>query len=507
MMLLSLAALAQSEEYTLVWSDEFSGNGAVASDLWFHQTQLPAGGSWYNNEQQHYTNRIENSSVANGFLKIVAKKESFTNQGFTKQYTSARLNSKFAFTYGRVDVRAKLPTGAGTWPAIWMLGKNTKEPGAYFYSQFGTTDWPASGEIDIMEHWGNNPNVIHGSLHTPSSSGATINTKTITVSQVSSTFHVYSMIWDETKIQFLVDDVAFYTYNPAVKNASTWPFDKPQYLLLNIAMGGIGGAIDPAFTESSMEIDYVRVYQKGINSSGDSQTITFPAITDKTVGDASFALAATASSNLSVAYSTISDKVTLSGSTFNILSAGRVAIKANQPGNSTFAAAPEVSQSFCIKPSKPTFSITKTSNESFTLASSASSGNRWYLDGTPIPSATSAIFTATVAGIYKVQVVVDDCASAFSDEVAVIVTGDLIKKQTIDVYPNPSTDYLNLAGINGEVSSPQLIDLTGKQYPIEFEKHPQFYQVKLNHLTHGVYLLQFKAGGVLHRIKVVKKNN
>jgi hypothetical protein len=166
-----------------------------------------------------------------------------------------------------------------------------------------------------------------------------------------------------------------------------------------------------------------------------------------------------------------------------------------------------VSQSFCIKPSKPTFSITQTSNESFTLASSASSGNQWYLDGTPIPSGTGAIFLATVAGIYKVQVVVDDCASVFSDEVAVIVTGDLVKKQTIDVYPNPSTDYLNLAGINGEVSDTQLVDLSGKQYPIEFEKHPQFYQVKLNHLTHGVYLLQFKAGGVLHRIKVVKKNN
>jgi len=507
LLLLTTATLAQSGAYTLVWSDEFSGTGAVASDLWFHQTQLPAGGNWYNNEQQHYTNRIENSSVANGFLKIVAKKESFTDQGFTKQYTSARLNSKFAFTYGRVDVRAKLPTGAGTWPAIWMLGKNTKEPGGFFASQFGTTDWPASGEVDIMEHWGNNPNVIHGSLHTPSSFGATINTKTTTISQVSTTFHVYSMIWDETKIQFLVDDVAFYTYNPTVKNASTWPFDKPQYLLLNIAMGGIGGTIDPAFTESSMEIDYVRVYQKGIISTGDPQTITFPTIADKTVGDATFALAATASSNLPVAYSTVSDKVTLSGNTVNIFSAGRVAIKANQAGNSTFRAAPEVSQSFCIKPSKPTFSITKTSNETFTLASSASSGNKWFLDGAPIPSASGAIFLATAAGTYKLQVIVDDCVSTFSDEVAVVVTGDLVNKQTVDVYPNPSTEYLNLAGINGEVSDTQLVDLAGRQYSVEFEKHPQFYQVKLNHLTHGIYLLQFKADGVLHRIKLVKNNN
>ena len=116
----------------LVWSDEFDGNGAINSANWFHQTQLPAGGSWYNNEVQHYTNRTDNSSVSNGTLKIVAKKESFNDQGHTKQYTSARLNSKFAFTYGRVEIRAKLPTGVGTWPAIWMLGKNINEDGGFW---------------------------------------------------------------------------------------------------------------------------------------------------------------------------------------------------------------------------------------------------------------------------------------------------------------------------------------------------------------------------------------
>jgi hypothetical protein len=113
-----------------------------------------------------------------------------------------------------------------------------------------------------MEHWGNNPNVIHGSLHTPSSSGATVNTRKVTIPNVSTEFHLYSMIWDSDKIQFLVDNEPFYTYLPNNKNSATWPFDKPQYLLLNIAMGGIGGAIDPNFTSSSMEIDYIRVYQK-----------------------------------------------------------------------------------------------------------------------------------------------------------------------------------------------------------------------------------------------------
>jgi beta-glucanase (GH16 family) len=106
----------------LVWSDEFSTNGAVDNVKWFHQTQLPVAGGWYNNEQQHYTNLITNSFANNGELNIVAKK-AFTDQGYTKNYTSARLNSKFAFKYGRIDVRAKVPKNQGTWPAIWLLGK------------------------------------------------------------------------------------------------------------------------------------------------------------------------------------------------------------------------------------------------------------------------------------------------------------------------------------------------------------------------------------------------
>ena len=132
--------------------------------------------SWYNGELQHYTDRIENSYVQNGHLYLVAKNETFTDQGVTKNYTSARLNSKFAFTYGRIEVRASLPIGEGTWPAIWMLGKNISEPGAYWETQgFGTTSWPACGEIDIMEHWGSDQDYVQSALHTPSSSGNTVN--------------------------------------------------------------------------------------------------------------------------------------------------------------------------------------------------------------------------------------------------------------------------------------------------------------------------------------------
>lgn len=248
----------------LVWSDEFSTNGAVNATKWHHQTQIPAGGNWYNGEVQHYTNQLVNSFVNSGFLNIVAKKEVYTSQGYTKQYTSARLNSKFAFKYGRVDVRAKLPIQSGTWPAIWTLGKNINEDGAFFDPTHGTTDWPACGEIDIMEHGitqSQPAGYIQSALHTPSSFGATTNIGGTIANNLGTDFHVYSMNWSPFQITFLLDGVAFYTYNPAVKNANNWPFDADQYLLLNIAMGGVAGNIPSNFNQATMEIDYVRVYQ------------------------------------------------------------------------------------------------------------------------------------------------------------------------------------------------------------------------------------------------------
>jgi beta-glucanase (GH16 family) len=243
---------------SLVWSDEFNTNGAVNTSNWYLQTQLPNGNSWYNGEEQHYTNRLVNSNVNNGILNIVAKKETFTDQGQTKQYTSGRLNSKYAFKYGSVEVRAKLPIGAGTWPAIWMLGKNVIEPGAYWTATNGTTSWPACGEVDIMEHWGNNQNYVQSAMHTPSSFGGTVNLGGQTVATASSQFHIYTLEWTPVKMVFSVDGVVHYTYNPAVKDASTWPFDAEQYLILNVAMQP---NIDPNFTQSTMEVDYVRVYQ------------------------------------------------------------------------------------------------------------------------------------------------------------------------------------------------------------------------------------------------------
>ncbi len=254
----------------LIWSDEFDVDGAINATKWHHQTQLPGGGSWYNGEIQHYTNRTDNSVVSNGTLKINAKKETFTDQGHTKQYTSARLNSKFTFQYGKVEVRAKLPTGVGTWPAIWMLGKNINEDGGYWDIQgLGTTPWPACGEMDIIEHWGGNQNYVASATHTPSSSGATVNHGGQTIPTASTDFHIYALEWTPEKLVFTVDGGPHFTYNPDIKDANTWPFDAEQYFLFNIA---IEPSIDPNFTESSMEIDYIRVYQSSPVSTNQVKT-------------------------------------------------------------------------------------------------------------------------------------------------------------------------------------------------------------------------------------------
>lgn len=223
----------------LKFSDEFNTDGAPDPTKWGYD--LGAGG-WGNNESQSYTSASDNVVVAGGNLKITAKK---VGSG----YTSARLKSenKFEFTYGRVEVRAKLTTGAGTWPAIWMLGEN-----------YATNAWPACGEIDIMEFKGSQPTTIYGTLHYPGNSGGNGNGSSTTIANAASEFHIYKTIWSPESVKIYVDDVLFHT----VANTSALPFNKDFFLILNVAMGGtFGGAIDPAFSQSSMEIDYVRVYQ------------------------------------------------------------------------------------------------------------------------------------------------------------------------------------------------------------------------------------------------------
>jgi beta-glucanase (GH16 family) len=227
---------------SLYWSEEFNTNGAPDATKWGYD--LGAGG-WGNSELEYYTSRSQNVIVEGGVLKIKAIKESYNGS----EYTSTRLLSKdkFAFTYGKIEVKAKLPAGVGTWPAIWMLG-----------SDIGTAGWPACGEIDIMEHRGSELNKIFGTLHYPGHSGGNADGSTKVITNATTEFHVYSVDWTATSIKIYVDDVLYHT----VTNSSSIPFNHNFFIILNVAMGGtFGGSVDPNFTNATMEVDYIRLYK------------------------------------------------------------------------------------------------------------------------------------------------------------------------------------------------------------------------------------------------------
>jgi beta-glucanase (GH16 family) len=241
---IAVTVTVQATGPVLFWSEEFNYNGTPNTAVWGYDIGTGSGG-WGNQELQYYTSRVDNVIVGNGVLKITAKKENFGGMA----YTSTRLLSKdkFSFRYGRVDVRAKLPAGGGTWPAIWMLGSN-----------FSTVGWPACGEIDIMEHKGNDLNRIHGTVHYTGRSGGNADGSTRVISNATTEFHIYSLEWSASSIRFYVDNQLFHT----VANSSALPFNQNFFLILNVAMGGtFGGSVDPNFNSASMEIDYIRIYK------------------------------------------------------------------------------------------------------------------------------------------------------------------------------------------------------------------------------------------------------
>jgi beta-glucanase (GH16 family) len=228
-------------ESKLIWFDEFNTDGTPDATKWTFQIWDPG---YVNNELQSYTNRPENTIVEGGVLKIKAIREKYGKGDFT----SGRLesNGKFDFTYGKIVIRAKVPTGIGTWPAVWMLGSN-----------IGSVGWPKCGEIDILESVGKNLDQNHSSLHSEGRSGATPDTGIIKVANSNTEFHIYTAEWKADYIKFSVDDKVFYTF----ANSDKFPFNKNFYLIVNVAMGGIwGGPVDPNFTSSTLEVDYIRVY-------------------------------------------------------------------------------------------------------------------------------------------------------------------------------------------------------------------------------------------------------
>jgi len=240
----SLATFAYSQCEVLIWSDEFNGTGSPNSANWAFD--LGQSG-WGNQEIQNYTNSTTNCRQEDGRLIIDAIKTGTT-------WTSARIKTqnKISFKYGKIVFRAKVPTGVGTWPALWSLGDN-----------FPTVGWPACGEIDILEHVGRDPNTVMCALHNPSSFGNTVNKASRSLPTATTEFHEYAISWNPNRIIFYVDNVPYYTYAPATKTLANWPYDANQFLIINLAMGGtLGGPVDPNLTSARFEIDYVRVYEE-----------------------------------------------------------------------------------------------------------------------------------------------------------------------------------------------------------------------------------------------------
>lgn len=244
--LFSFGCIAQQNEKKLVWQEEFNGK-FLDEKVWNFELGdgCPNICGWGNNEKQIYTDK--NHSIQDGNLKITIKKDG-------EKYTSSRITTveKKEFTYGRMEVRAKIPTGKGIWPAFWMLGSNISKVG-----------WPKCGEIDILEYIGREPNKIFTSLHNQDSHGNTINTKKTEIQGIENGFHVYAIDWTKDKIEFFVDNQSVYIFSPEIKNENTWPYNQPFYFIINVAVGGNfgGDIIDNSIFPQEFLIDYIRVYQ------------------------------------------------------------------------------------------------------------------------------------------------------------------------------------------------------------------------------------------------------
>lgn len=244
----------QTQNYHLVWSDEFDYTGLPDSIKWAYDTEGNEMG-WGNKEAQFYTEANEkNARVENGVLHITARNEDYGG----KTFTSARLVSRAGWEYGKIEVNAKLPDGVGTWSAIWMMPVNWS---------FEDGNWPDIGEIDIMEHVGHDPGLIHASAHSKDYQwqANTQKTDTMRVHDATRAFHTYILEWTPDVMKAYVDDSLYFAYENEGLGEDKWPYDKPYYLIMNVAVGGAWGGVmgvdEEAFPQT-MEVDYVRVFKK-----------------------------------------------------------------------------------------------------------------------------------------------------------------------------------------------------------------------------------------------------
>jgi beta-glucanase (GH16 family) len=240
----------ENKEYQLVWSDDFEEN-IINEDNWTFEI-WDAGR--VNNEWQQYVENTDNYKLENGFLHIIVTKTGANEKG---GYSSTRLMSKGKkeFKYGRIEFKAKMPKGVGTWPALWMLGSNINEVG-----------WPKCGEIDIMEYVGFQPDTTHTNVHTKYQSGTTDFHVVTPLVSAEEDFHIYGLTWTSSKLEFYLDDPnnITNTYAPSVKTIDNWPFDQPFFMIMNFAVGGNWGGkngVDDSIWPQEMVVDYVKVYQ------------------------------------------------------------------------------------------------------------------------------------------------------------------------------------------------------------------------------------------------------
>lgn len=237
-------------QWELAWSDEFEYEGLPDPDKWSYEV-----GYIRNNEKQYYTKeRAENARVENGTLVIEARKDNYNDH----PYTSASLHTKgkAEWTYGKIEVRAKLPTGRGMWPAIWMLGTNIDQVG-----------WPECGELDIMENVGFDPDRVHANIHTEAYNHVKGTNKgnSVEVDAPYEHFHTYSVEWLEDRVSFSIDDSVYFTFQKESNDPDVWPFDQEFYLIINAAIGGGWGGqqgIDDSIFPQKYLVDYVRVYKQ-----------------------------------------------------------------------------------------------------------------------------------------------------------------------------------------------------------------------------------------------------
>lgn len=237
--------------YKLVWADEFDTPGLPDPKRWVHDTGRNREG-WYNRELQYYSGpRAANAEVRDGRLVITARAESLRDapDWGGQRYTSARLVTRGTgdWTYGFFEIRAKIPCGRGTWPAIWTVGSGGR--------------WPEDGELDILEHVGQRPGQVFSTVHTQAGSGSFGSGAERTLATACTAFHDYQMHWTPTHVDFAIDGVPHYRY--LNHGGAAWPFDRPQFLILNIAIGGdLGGEVDDAALPAVMEVEHVRVWQR-----------------------------------------------------------------------------------------------------------------------------------------------------------------------------------------------------------------------------------------------------